>query len=245
MSHAPVMPVSSSTSEQVDRTADAGVFDWFFFVALAALAGTAVRAIWFTPIEARQGPAQKIFYVHAPSAFVALYLAFALMAIASALYLWLRDDRLDRLAESSAEVGLVFTTTVLVTGPIWGKTVWGTWWTWDARLTATLFLWFLIVGYLVLRGAIDDGAMRARYSAVLGLLAAVLIPFIHLSVYMFRTLHPRPIVFKPSEPSLSPEMLHTFLLALGSMILFFVALLRVRYRLATERHRLDEAEGLA
>jgi heme exporter protein C len=231
-----------------DRAADArhpAVFDWFFFLAVAAVLGTAVRAIWFTPIEAKQGAAQKIFYVHAPSAFVALYFAFALMAVASALYLWLRDERLDLLAESAAEVGLVFTTTVLVTGPIWGKTVWGTWWTWDARLTATLFLWFLIVGYLVLRGAVDDEAMRARYSAVLALLAAVLIPFIHLSVYMFRTLHPRPIVFKPSAPSLSPEMLHTFLLALGSMILFFVALLRVRYRLAVERHRLDEAEGHA
>jgi heme exporter protein C len=165
--------------------------------------------------------------------------------VASALYLWLRDDRLDLLAESSAEVGLVFTTVVLVTGPIWGKTVWGTWWTWDARLTATLFLWFLIVGYLVLRGAVEDPAMRGRYSAVLALLAAVLIPFIHLSVYMFRTLHPRPIILKPSEPSLSPEMLHTFLAALASMLLFFIALLRVRYRLAMQRHDLDEAEGEA
>ena len=242
MSHASAIPVSGRPDDAARETRPLVVFDWFFYVAVAAVAGTAVRAIWFTPIEARQGAAQKIFYVHAPSAFVALYLAFALMAVASA-HLWLRDDRLDRLAESAAEVGLVFTTTVLVTGPIWGKTVWGTWWTWDARLTATLFLWFLIVGYLVLRGAVDDSAMRARYSAVLALMAAVLIPFIHLSVYMFRTLHPRPIVFKPSAPSLSPEMLHTFLLALGSMILLFVALLRVRYRLANERHRLDEAEG--
>jgi heme exporter protein C len=245
MSHAPVMPVSSSTSDQVDRAADAGVFDWFFGVALAALAATVVRVIWFTPIEAKQGAAQKIFYVHVPSALVALYIAFPLMAVASGLYLWLRDDRLDILAESAAEVGLVFATAVLVTGPIWGKTVWGTWWTWDARLTSMLFLWFVIVGYLVLRGAVDDAAMRARYSAVVGLMAVVLIPFIHLSVYMFRTLHPRPILLKPSAPSLSSEMLHTIMLAIGSMILFFIALLRIRYRLAAERHRLDEAEGLA
>jgi heme exporter protein C len=242
------MQVPSNTG-RADRTGAAAgriaAFDWFFYVAVAAVAATVVRVFWFTPIEARQGAAQKIFYVHAPSAFVALYLAFALMALASGLYLWLHDERLDRLAESSAEVGLVFTTAVLVTGPIWGKTVWGTFWTWDARLTATLFLWFLIVGYLVLRGAVDDHAMRARYSAVLALLSAVLIPFIHLSVYMFRTLHPRPIVFKPSEPSLSPEMLRTFLLALGSMILLFVALLRVRYRLATERYWIDEVEGTA
>jgi heme exporter protein C len=243
MSLSPTYQASDTAVE--GRAADraGAVFDWFFYVAVGAVLATAVRAIWFTPVEARQGPAQKIFYVHAPSAMIALYVAFALMAVASALYLWLRDDRLDLLAESSAEVGLVFTTVVLVTGPIWGKTVWGTWWTWDARLTATLFLWFLIVGYLVLRGAVEDPAMRGRYSAVLALLAAVLIPFIHLSVYMFRTLHPRPIILKPSEPSLSPEMLHTFLAALLSMLLFFVALLRVRYRLAMQRHDLDEAEG--
>jgi heme exporter protein C len=234
----------------VDRAADAqtpgpAIFDWFFFVAVAAVVGAAIRVFWFTPIEARQGAAQKIFYVHVPSAIIALYFAFALMAIASGLYLWLRDERLDRLAESAAEVGLVFATAVLITGPIWGREIWGTWWTWDARLTSTLFLWFLICGYLVLRGAVDDSAMRARYSAVLGLLAALVIPFIHLSVYMFRTLHPMPIVLKPSAPSLPPEMLHTFLFALGAMLLLFVALLRARYRLATERHRLDEAEGLA
>jgi heme exporter protein C len=238
---------TAQASERVDRAPGAEpptIFDGFFWVAVAAVAGAAIRAIWFTPIEARQGAAQKIFYVHVPSVIVANYFAFALMVIASGLYLWLRDERLDRLAESAAEVGLVFLTVVLVTGPIWGREIWGTWWTWDARLTSTLFLWFLIVGYLVLRGAVEDSAMRARYSAVVGLMAALVIPFIHLSVYMFRTLHPMPIVLKPSAPSLPPEMLITLLLAIGAMILFFVALLRARYRLATEQHRLDELEGL-
>ena len=103
----------------------------------------------------------------------------------------------------------MFTTVVLVTGPLWARPVWGTWWTWDARLTLTLFLWFIYVGYLVLRGAIEDPSLRARYSAVLGILGSLLIPFIHLSVYLFRTLHPRPIVIKPSAPSLPPEMLTT------------------------------------
>ncbi|NUQ20537.1 MAG: cytochrome c biogenesis protein CcsA, partial [Gemmatimonadaceae bacterium] len=128
--------------------------DKLLVAGLLAVSGVVVRAIWFTPVELRQGPAQKIFYVHAPSAFVALYVAFGLMAVTSALYLWLRDPRLDRLAESSAEVGLVFTTAVLVTGPIWGRTIWGTWWTWDARLTLTVFLWFLVLGYLLLRASI-------------------------------------------------------------------------------------------
>ena len=205
---------------------------------LAAVAATLVRAIWFTPVEAMQGPAQKIFYVHVPSAFVALYVGLPLVALASVLYLWLRDDRLDRLAASAAEVSLVFMSVVLVTGPIWGKPVWGTWWSWDARLTLTLFLWFVVVGYLVLRGAIEDRQQRARYSAVLGVLAVLLVPFIHLSVYLFRTLHPQPIVLKPSAPSLPPEMQLTLFAALAAFLLFFGALLRTRVRLAAEQELL-------
>ncbi len=198
------------------------------------MAGTLIRAVFFTPVEATQGPAQKIFYVHAPAAWVA-FLAFGLVAISGGLYLWLRDPRLDRFAESSAEVGVVFTTVVLITGPLWGKPVWGTYWTWDARLTLTLFLWFIYVGYIVLRGAVDDHTMRARYSAVLGILGAMLIPFIHLSVYLFRTLHPRPILMKPSAPSLPSDMLVTLLLSFASFTLLYVALLVERYRLAADR----------
>jgi heme exporter protein C len=202
--------------------------------AIAAVLVTFVRAIFFTPLEATQGPAQKILYVHAPAAWVA-FMAFGLVGLTSVLYLWLKEERLDRVAESSAEVGVVFTTVVLITGPLWGKPIWGTYWTWDARLTLTLFLWFIYVAYIVLRGAIDDRAMRARYSAVLGILGALLVPFIHLSVYLFRTLHPQPILMKPSAPSLPTEMLITLLLAFGSFTLLYVALLRARYRYAVER----------
>jgi heme exporter protein C len=202
--------------------------------AAVAVAVALVRAIFFTPYEAIQGPAQKIFYIHAPSAWVA-FLAFGLVGLASALYLWLREERLDRIAESSAEVGVVFTTVVLITGPLWGKPIWGTYWTWDARLTLTLFLWFIFLGYLVLRGAIDDRAMRARYSAVLGILGALLVPFIHLSVYLFRTLHPKPILLKPDAPSLPSEMLITLAIAFVAFTLLYIAFLRARYRLAVER----------
>ena len=213
--------------------------DLLLLAALAAVVATFVRALWFTPLDALQGPAQKIFYIHVPSAFTALYVAFPILAIASAVYLWLRDERADRVAESAAEVGLVFMTVVLVSGPIWGKPIWGTWWTWDARLTLTLFLWFVVLGYLVLRGAIEEPAMRARYSAVLGVLAVLLVPFIHLSVYLFRTLHPQPIVLKPEAPSMPGSMLATFAMGMLSFILLFAALLRARYRLATERAALD------
>jgi heme exporter protein C len=207
-------------------------FGWLFWVAVACVLGSFVRALGFTPTEARQGPAQKILYVHVPAAFTALYLAFALMAIASVLYLWLRDPKLDRVAASAAEVGLVFTTVVLVTGPLWGKPVWGTWWSGDARLTATLFLWLIILAYLILRRAVDDRSLRARYSAVLAILAGILVPFIHLTVYLFRTLHPQPLILKPSAPSMPSEMFDTWLVAFGAIVLLFISLLRARYRLA-------------
>ena len=229
---------TSSTSVRPTRT-----IDGLLLAGLIAVAGAVTRAIWFTPTEERQGLAQKIFYVHVPSAFIALYIAFGLLALTSALYLWLRDPRLDRMAESAAEVGLVYMSVVLLTGPIWGKTVWGTWWTWDARLTLTLFLWFVVVGLLLLRQSIEERSMRARYSAVLGLLAAILVPFIHLSVYLFRTLHPRPIVLKPSAPSLPGEMLTTLLLSFAAFLLLFFGMLRMRYRYATERDELLAAEG--
>jgi len=214
---------------------------WWFIVAVIAVAATYIRAIYFTPLEAIQGPAQKIYYVHPTSAWVA-FLAFGIVALASIGYLWLKDLKLDRVAESAAEVGVVFTSVTLVTGSLWGKPIWGTWWTWDARLTLTLFLWFIYVGYLVLRGAIEDREMRARYSAVLGILGALLIPFIHLSVYLFRTLHPMPIIGKPSRPSLPNEMLETFALAFVSFTILFIALFRARYRLAIERDALDAQE---
>jgi heme exporter protein C len=230
------MPASSPPAER-------GGFDWLLAAAVLAVAATFIRAIYFTPAEALQGAAQKIFYIHAPSAFIGLYVAFGIVAVAGGLYLWLRDERLDRVAASAAEVGVVFMTVVLITGPMWGKPIWGAWWTWDARLTLTLFLWCVFVGYLILRGAIDDPATRARYSAVLGLLGALLVPFIHLSVYLFRTLHPMPIVLKPSRPSLPPSMLTTFLMACLAFVLLFAALVRVRYRLAVAEDALADEEA--
>ena len=214
---------------------------WLPTVAGMAVVGTVIRAAFFTPLEAKQGAAQKIFYIHVPAAWVA-FLAFALVAIASGVFLWLRDQRLDRFAESSAEVGVVFTTVVLITGPMWAKPIWGTYWAWwDVRLVSTLFLWFIYVSYIVLRGAIDSPEMRARYSAVLGILGALLIPFVHLSVYLFATMHPMPIVGKPSTPSLPNEMLLTLFLALISFTLLYVSFVRSRYHYAVERDAIMEA----
>jgi heme exporter protein C len=205
------------------------LFDATLVVALMAVAGAAVRILFFTPLEATQGAAQKIYYIHVPAAMSA-YLSLGVVAVMSVVYLWLRDERADRLAESGAEVALLFTTVVLTTGPLWAKPIWGAWWTWEWRLALTLFLWFVTAAYLVLRGAIDDPVMRARYSAVLGVLAALLVPFIHLSVYLFNSVHPMPVVLKPSAPSLPPEMLWTFAVSSVAFLLFCVALIRARFR---------------
>jgi heme exporter protein C len=212
-------------------------------VGLLGLAGVYLLALRFTPVEARQGLAQKIFYVHVPAAWSAL-LAFSLVGITSALYLWLREPRLDRFAAASAEVGVVFSAVMLTTGPIWAKPIWGTWWTWDARLTLTLFIFFLFIGYLALRAALHDPAERARFSAVVGILGMLLVPFVHLSVYLFRTLHPQPIVLKPSAPSLPPEMLRTLLISTLVFTVLYLGFVIARYGLALADEAREEARDV-
>ncbi len=214
------------------------------FVALLSLAALVVRALAFTPVEAMQGPAQKIFYVHVPSAWSA-FLAFLVVGACSVLYLILRDLRLDRLAAASAEVGTVFTTGVLLSGPIWAKPIWGAWWTWDARLTSTLFLWFIFFGYLVLRSAVREPGQRARFSAVLGILGALLVPFIHLSVKLFRTLHPQPVVMNPDGPTLPGAMLATLLFGVGAFTLLYAGLVWQRYAQLTLEHAHEAAAAEA
>ena len=215
---------------------------WISGVALVMLAGVYVRALVFTPVERSQGLAQKIFYVHVPAAWATM-MAMALVGIASILFLMIKDERYDRFAESSAEVGTAFSLVMLTTGPLWGKPIWGTWWTWDARLTLTLFLFFLFIGYLLLRGAVTEPGLRARFSAVLGICGLVLLPFIHLSVYFFRTLHPQPIVLKPSAPSLPGPMLVTLLCSFGVFTLLYLGFVMQRYGIAALREEREPRHG--
>lgn len=215
---------------------------WITVIALALLAAVYVRALVYTPVERLQGPAQKIFYLHVPAAWSAM-LAMGLIGLTAILYLITKDPRFDRFGEASAEVGTVFSLVMLTTGPLWAKPIWGTWWTWDARLTLTLFLFLLFIGYLVLRGAVTDPALRARYSAVLGICGIPLLVFIHLSVYLFRTLHPQPIVLKPSAPSLPGEMLITLLMSVGVFSLLYMGFVMQRYALSYLREQLEAAGG--
>ena len=207
-------------------------------IALLLLAGVYLRALAYTPVEASQGLAQKIFYLHVPAAIWA-ETAMIFVGLASIFYLFTKDPRLDRFAASSAEVGTIFCAIVLTTGPIWGKPIWGTWWSWDARLTFTLFLFLLYVGYLLLRNAVPDPGARARFAAVLGICGMCEVPFIHLSVYMFPTLHPMPIVLQPGRPKLPGSMLTTWLLSLGVFTLFYVGFVLQRYGISDLREQIE------
>ena len=213
---------------------------WTTLSGLVLLAAVYVRALAFTPVERLQGAAQKIYYLHVPAA-IWTETAMVLVGVASIFFLFLKDSRLDSFAAASAEVGTAFATITLTTGPIWGKPIWGTWWTWDARLTSTLFLFFLYIGYLLLRGAVLDPGVRARYAAVLGICGLCLVPFIHFSVYLFRTLHPMPIVLKPSSPSLPGPMLATWLFSVAVFTILYVGFVMQRYAIVRARQMSQNA----
>lgn len=209
--------------------------------ALSVLAaGAMLWAFWmiffYVPTELSMGVVQRIFYVHVPSAWVA-FLAFGIVALCSLGYLWLRDERLDAIAVSSAELGLVFTTAVLITGPLWGKIAWGAWWVWEPRLTLTLLLWFIYVGYFMLRGATENPEKGKRFAAILGVVGAVDIPLIHVSVNWFRSQHPQPVIMRPEGPTADPEIVQTLMVSLLAFTLTFFALLLYRY--ALERVRVE------
>jgi len=211
-------------------------------VGLVLLAGIYLLAFQFTPAERGQGLAFKILYVHAPAAWAA-ETAFVLVGLVGILYFWLKDERLDVFAEASAEVGMVFATVILTTGPIWGRTIWGHYWAWDPRLTFTLLLYVLFAGYFALRSAIRDPAERARFAAVLGIMGMLLVPFIHLTVYLFRSQHPMPVLGRPPCPLENPDcapslpwvLLRPLLASFVVFTLLYVGFVTIRYGIGLRR----------
>ncbi|MFN0072320.1 MAG: cytochrome c biogenesis protein CcsA [Chloroflexota bacterium] len=195
-----------------------------------------LAAFFYAPMERSQGQVQRIFYIHLPIIWLA-YLAFFIVFLSSGLYLWKRRDAFDHLAHASAEIGFLFTSLVLVTGSLWARPIWGTWWSWDARLTTTLILWFIYGAYLTLRGVMPHDRQAARYCAVLGIVGFIDIPIIHQSVVWWRTLHPQSIVLAEGGPAMPPAMLQTLGLALMAFSFLYVWLLLERTRL--ERMRAD------
>lgn len=219
-----------------------------FLRALALLTAiTLLIALWmalfYAPREMMMGDAQRIFYFHVPSAWIG-FLAFFVVFVASLLFLRTRQRRWDALALASAEIGVIFTTLVLLTGPLWAKVAWGAFWVWDARLTTTLILWLIYVAYLMLRSTTEN-ERRARFAAVLGIIGFIDVPLIYLSVSWWRTMHPGYVVSEPG--GLAPQMTQTLIVALVSFTLLFALLLVARLRLEQARDRLlalrAESEG--
>jgi heme exporter protein C len=174
----------------------------------------------YVPTEKTMGDVQRIFYFHVPLAWVA-FLAFAVVFVCSMLYMWKRAVKWDIIARSSAEVGIVFTTLVLITGPIWAKAVWGVWWTWDARLTATLVLWLIYIAYMLVRRYASEEARGARFAAVLGIVGFIDVPIVFLAVQLWRTQHPRQLVF---EGGLEPSMLLTLVISIAAFTVLYIVL---------------------
>jgi heme exporter protein C len=206
---------------------------------LVTLAGALVAALTAPP-DRLQGDLQRLMYVHVPAAWVA-YLSFAITLAASAGWLWRRRPGLDRLAAASAEVGVFFTGLTIVLGSLWGKPVWGVWWTWDPRLVTTALMFFVYLGYLALRRATLDATVRARRSAVYGILAFAQVPIVHMSVVWWRAVHQPPTVLKPAAPSIDEWMLGALLLNLLAFTLVYAFLLRASLRLAAAQEALDAA----
>jgi heme exporter protein C len=204
---------------------------WLTMLGLALVLVTLWQVFFWVNTEATMGVVQRIFYIHVPSMWVA-FMAFGISALCSAVYLWLGDERLDMAAVAASEAGLVFTAAGLVSGSLWGKIAWGTYWTWDARLTSTLLLFFIYIGYFVVRRATDNPDRARRFAAVVALVGALDIPIIHVSVIWFRTLHPQPVVLSAENPAnLDGDMLVTFFTGLVAFNILFLGLFALRFGL--------------
>ncbi len=208
-------------------------FEW---LSLFGLLSCGIWIFLFTPIEINQGFPQKIMYLHVPTVIIT-YLAFFVVFAFSIAYLWKRDLMYDKIAKSSAEIGLIFCSLVLITGAIWGKPTWGTYWVWwDVRLLTTLLLFLIFVGYFILRKAINDRDKEARLAAVLGIIGCLDIPIIHKSIEWAkgRTLH-QPTTFLKVEnekinPSISDSLMNPLTFTIFFILFFYIYLMLIRYQ---------------
>ncbi|MGB8496107.1 MAG: cytochrome c biogenesis protein [Candidatus Acidiferrum sp.] len=199
----------------------------------------AAYASFYVALEERtMGVLQRIFYFHVASAWAGMD-AFLLCFIANLLYVWKRNQKYDWLGVSSAEVGLVLTTVVLITGPIWAKPAWGIYWTWDARLTSTFVLWLLYVSYLLLRTLIEEPERRALLSALFGIFAFIDVPLVFFSIRWWRTQHPAPVIMGGPGSGLDPTMNKVFLFSVLAMHVLAAFLIVERYMLERMRSEVD------
>jgi heme exporter protein C len=211
------------------------------WLAAGALIASAVMSLVVSPQDADQHQAVRLMYIHVPSAWLA-YLAFFVVFVASIAYLRTKRTRWDRLAAASAEVGVLFTALAIVLGSIWGKPIWGTWWTWDPRLTTTAILLLIYVGYLAIRRLPDSPARRARWAAVVGIVGFVDVPIVHLSVTWWRSLHQGATVRLIGTSTIAPSMLAALLVGVAAFTVLYAYLVTLRLRVGRlEERALAEA----
>ncbi len=193
----------------------------------------------FAPTEQAMGHIQRIFYFHVPCAWVS-FLAFFVVFVASIGYLWKRERKYDLIANSAAEIGVMFATLVLITGPIWARPVWNTWWEWSPRLTLFLVLWFIYVAYLMLRNFVEGEEKSARFASVFGIVGFVDVPIVYLSIRLWRDIHPSPVIAGGKGSGLHPDMTTTLFFSLFTFTLLFFFLLGRRLSLQKSRVALQD-----
>jgi heme exporter protein C len=206
--------------------------------AAASLGASAALSLFVAPPDAVQGDVQRLMYVHVPAAWLA-YLSFLVVFVASIAYLRTSRVRWDRIAAASAEIGVLFTGLAIALGALWGKPVWGTWWTWDPRLTTTTVLLLIYIGYLSVRRAVDNPARRARWAAVIGIVGFIDVPIVHLSVVWWRSLHQGPTVLRLGGPEIEGIMLAALLVGVAAFTVTYAYLMTLRLRVG----RLEEREA--
>ena len=205
----------------------------------ALMIGGGYAALFIAPDEATMHSIQRIFYFHVPI-WTAMFTAFYITCFSNIAWLVTRKSRWDLLGVASAEVGVMCCTIGLVTGMFWGKPVWGTWWTWDARLTTTFLLWLLYISYLLLRGLLDDPQRRASLSAVFGIFASLDMPLVYVSNRLWRTQHPQPVIFGGANSGLQATMGLVLMFCMAATVALTILVLVDRYRLEQLRFEADE-----
>jgi heme exporter protein C len=198
--------------------------------AILLVIASAYASFFIAPTERTMGVIQRIFYFHVASAWAG-FTAFFICFIGNLLYVWRRKQQYDWLGVSGAEVGLAFTTVVLITGPIWAHPVWGIWWTWDARLTSTFVLWLLYVSYLLLRTLVEEPDRRALLSSLFGIFAFIDVPLVFGAIRWWRTQHPQPVIMGGQGSGLEPTMKAVFFFSAFAMHVFMAFLMVERYAL--------------
>jgi heme exporter protein C len=224
------------------RLADA-ILPWCAGATLILLVAGLYLGLFVAPPDYQQGESVRIMYVHVPAAWMAMFV-YACLALASAVALIWRHPLADLAAQAASPIGACFTFVALVTGSLWGKPMWGTWWVWDARLTSVLVLFFLYLGHIALAHGFDDPTRGARASAILALVGFVNVPIIKFSVDWWSTLHQPASVLRLGGPTIDGSMLRPLLLMGAAFTLLFVCLLLVRIKAALLAARLRAAQRL-